>query len=55
VAFPGASGPSATFPGGSNTATIDASGQAAIAVAANANAGSYTSGEGKRNGISMRA
>jgi hypothetical protein len=35
--FPGACGPPATFPGGSNTATIDASGQAAITVAAKAN------------------
>ena len=37
-----ASGASATFPGGSNTATIDASGQASIAVAANSIPGSYT-------------
>jgi predicted outer membrane repeat protein len=37
-----ASGASATFPGGSNTATIDASGQASIAVAANGVVGSYT-------------
>jgi len=37
-----ASGASATFPGGSNTAAIDASGQASIAVAANSIPGSYT-------------
>ena len=36
-----ASGASATFPGGSNTATISASGQASIAVAANGIPGSY--------------
>jgi hypothetical protein len=37
-----ASGASATFPGGSNTTTIDASGEASIAVAANGTTGSYT-------------
>jgi len=37
-----AGGASATFPGGSNTAAIDASGQASIAVAANGIPGSYT-------------
>ncbi|MFI5455452.1 MAG: choice-of-anchor Q domain-containing protein [Isosphaerales bacterium] len=36
-----ASGVSATFPGGGNTATIDASGQASIAVAANSVPGNY--------------
>ena len=35
-------GASATFPGGSKTAAIDASGQASIAVAANGVVGSYT-------------
>ncbi len=37
-----ASGASATFPGGSNTATINASGEASIAVAANGITGIYT-------------
>jgi hypothetical protein len=38
------SGASATFPGGSDIATIDASGRASIAAAANGILGSYTVG-----------